>query len=122
MSNPTDITIRTLEGSDSAQIHRLAQLDSAGAPELPLLGAEQSGRIVAAVSLADADVGPIADPFLPTAGTLELLSIRAEQIRSTDCAGGRVRGLLGRLRHKPPRSRAALAGSPPGGGGRLLEL
>ena len=122
MHNPTDLTIRTLEGSDSAQIRRLAQLDSAGAPELPLLGAEQSGRIVAAVSLADAEAAPIADPFLPTAGTLELLSIRAGQIRSTDRACSRVRGLFERLLHRPPRSRAALAGSPPGGGGRLLQL
>ena len=94
-TNPS-VTIRRSSLSDLGSLALLASLDSARAPERPMLVAESGGRMLAAVPF---NGGPaIADPFEPTAEIVALLELRATQIR--DAAGGeRPRpGLLRRLR------------------------
>ncbi len=93
-TTPTDpsLVIRASRGSDGAELSRLAALDSAPALTGPALVAEMDGRIVAA--LATEDGARIADPFVATAGTLELLEMRRAQGRAERRAhGGRVRRL-----------------------------
>jgi hypothetical protein len=108
-----DIAIRMLTTDDDPALYRLAGLDSAEIPGGHLLGASVGGRLVAAQSLASGK--SIADPFLPTGQIRMLLAQRAGQLN------GRGRGrLLGRLRRR--RSRGALPSSPPGAGGKLLQI
>jgi hypothetical protein len=121
--NPSDrqdiaaaITIRTLGDEDGGRAAWLAQLDSARVPEGALLGVEVEGRLLAAISLATGEV--IADPFSRTAELRALLELRAAQVRRRQQPARGRRRLT--LRAQP--SRAALAGSPPGAGGRLLTL
>jgi hypothetical protein len=106
------ITIRVLSHEEESAVERLAQLDSARAPAAPLLGAFGQGRLLAALSLGDGSV--IADPFVRTAELREVLEWRAAALRGGPKRG--LRRLLGRI------SRGALPASPPGAGGRLLEL
>ncbi len=112
---PEPIEVRLLGEADRAPIERLAARDSASAPPGKLLGAEVAGALVAALSLDDGSL--IADPFRPTRPAIELLRLRAAQLGP----GERRRRLRPTLRRRF-RSRAALASSPPGGGGRLLQL
>jgi hypothetical protein len=77
------VTIRRLDDTDTAAIHRLAQLDSADPPAGDLLGAEVEGRLVAATPIAGGG-WTIADPFIPTAELQALLELRAEQIRASE--------------------------------------
>jgi hypothetical protein len=74
------VTVRIAAAGDQIALLRLADLDSAPAPCPPLLIGEVAGRPVAALSLADGAV--IADPFTPTLELVELLRLRAHQIRS----------------------------------------
>lgn len=111
-NNRDEIRIRMLNPNDDAIVERLAQLDSADAPAAPLLGAFGEGHLLAALSLRDGNV--IADPFVRTAELRDLLEWRAAHLR--DRPRGRLRRLFGRI------SRGALPASPPGAGGRLLEL
>ncbi|MGH2874053.1 MAG: hypothetical protein ACRDL5_16525 [Solirubrobacteraceae bacterium] len=70
------ITIRPAYAHDLEALERLAQLDSAVAPPpAPLLVAELSGELAAAMSLRDSSV--IADPFRPTAHLVALLAAHA---------------------------------------------
>jgi hypothetical protein len=73
------ITIRPARAADAPGLAKLAELDSAEVPSLPILVAEATGRVRAAVSLADGAV--IADPFDHTAGLIQLLHARAAQLR-----------------------------------------
>jgi hypothetical protein len=105
--NTEGIVIRRLSGDDLSAVERLAQLDSRRPPQGVLLGVEIEGRLLAAISLATGE--SIADPFSRTAELQALLELRAAQVRR------RVNGHRRLLRHLPnPKSRAALAGSPPG--------
>jgi hypothetical protein len=65
------LTIRRAGPEDEQTLHALAIIDSA----LPLTGdvlvAQHAGAVIAAVSLEDDRV--IADPFVPTADTVEIL-------------------------------------------------
>jgi hypothetical protein len=107
------IAIRKLSTEDDAALSRLAELDSADIPGGHLIGACVDGRLVAAQSLATGEA--IADPFLPTGQIRTLLAQRAGQL------DGRGRGrLLGRLRRR--RAHGALPSSPPGAGGKLLQI
>jgi hypothetical protein len=110
------ITIRRLTDGDRDAVRRLAQLDSRRAPEGELLGVEVEGRLLAAVSVSSGET--IADPFSRTKEIRAMLDLRLAQLRRR--SGARRRG----LRRPAParRSRASLAGSPPGAGGRLLTL
>lgn len=89
----TEITIRTLNHRDEAEIRRVAERDSAAVPSLPLLGAERDGRLIATLSPRDATA--TADPFEPTIGALEMLRSRA---RSERGSGGRRRHGLAQWR------------------------
>jgi hypothetical protein len=67
-----NVTIRRLGDADLARIARLAELDSAAAPEAPLLGIEVEGRLLAAGSIHTGHI--IADPFRRTAEYRQMLS------------------------------------------------
>lgn len=75
------VTLRYAVFDDAPDLFRLAQLDSAQALRDPVLVAEVAGRLTAALSLSEDRV--IADPFLPTAATVELLRARARQLTWT---------------------------------------
>jgi hypothetical protein len=72
------VTLRYAVFDDAPDLLRLAQLDSAEPLADPILVAEVSGRLTAALSLAEDRV--IADPFIHTAKTVELLRARARQL------------------------------------------
>lgn len=76
-SHPThpSVVIRAARGSDSRELLELAELDSAPALAGQALVAEIEGRIVAARGIHSG--ASIADPFVPTAGLLDLLELRA---------------------------------------------
>lgn len=106
-----EITIRELGERDGAALAHLAQRDSARIPAAPVIGALADNRLLAARSLASGEV--IADPWARTDHLTALLEKHASLLGA---ANGR------RGRRKRRRARAALAGSPPGAGGRLLDL
>jgi hypothetical protein len=116
----SQITIRLLGEGDSDQLRRLAERDSAIVPNARMLGAERNGRLIAAVSLTGTEGAIMADPFELTKDAVALLKMRLSQIQGVEIGEGR-HPRLGRLR-SPRRAHAALAGSPPGGGARLLQL
>lgn len=72
------VTLRYGFPDDAEAIARLAKLDSSEPPPQPLLLAEVSGQLWAALSLSSGAV--VADPFRPTKATLELLRARARQL------------------------------------------
>lgn len=109
------MTIRRIDDADRAEVELLAQRDSARVPDHPLLGIEVEGRLVAVTSLAGGQT--VADPFIRTDEVRAMLELRAAQLRRSN--GRRGGGARIRIRG---RSRASLAGSPPGAGGRLLSL
>jgi hypothetical protein len=74
----TPVVIRLGLAADEQPLRRLAQLDSARPLNGQTLLAEQSGAIIAAMSLSDA--ATIADPFTPTADAVALLRLRAQQL------------------------------------------
>jgi hypothetical protein len=100
------ISIRRLGRDDLAEVERLAQLDSRRPPEGALLGVEIEGRLLAAISLTTGE--SMADPFSRTGELRALLELRAAQLRRRENRRGRLLPVPG------PKSRAALAGSPPG--------
>jgi hypothetical protein len=69
------VVIRVATPADRDELRRLAQLDSAQALGGSVLVAQSDGQIRAAYSV-DEDRA-IADPFLPTAGLVELLKARS---------------------------------------------
>jgi len=83
------VTLRYAVFDDAPDLLRLAQLDSAEPLADPILLAEVSGRLTAALSLSQDRV--IADPFVLTGGAVELLRARARQL-----SGSRRRWGLGR--------------------------
>jgi hypothetical protein len=80
-SRTTDdaLVIRPASADDSGRLHRLALLDSAPEPRLPMLVAEHDGLLVAAVPLGGGRA--IADPFEPTSAIVGLLELRRAQLR-----------------------------------------
>jgi hypothetical protein len=111
---PATMTIRRVGEADGAEVELLAQRDSARVPDGPLVGIEVEGRLVAVTSLVDGQT--VADPFSRTEEPRAVLELRAAQLRRRNSRARRVKVRL------PGRSRASLAGSPPGAGGRLLTL
>jgi hypothetical protein len=89
------LAIRMAGPDDGVAIERLSQLEGRATPSLPLILAEVDGRVVAALSF-DGRVA-LADPFRPTARVLELLRMRAAQLRGTAPRRGRLRGLRATL-------------------------
>ena len=69
------ITIRPAYADDARTLARLAALDSAALPPMPMLVAEVDGELQAALSLSDGRA--IADPFRATALLVTLLRTQA---------------------------------------------
>jgi hypothetical protein len=82
------LTIRMAVPADTPALVRLAQLDSARAPEqLPMLVAVADGDLCAALPLNGGTA--IANPFRPTAEIVAMLTARAEQLQAPTPASGR---------------------------------
>jgi hypothetical protein len=88
------VNVRLMRPEDRPALVRLAALDSAAAGFGAYLVAEVEGELWAAVPLAGG--GVLADPFRPTADLVELLQVRAGQMRWSE-RGPRA---LGRLYHR----------------------
>jgi hypothetical protein len=73
------VTLRRASAADVRALHRLAELDSAETPSGSVLVAEVDGRLRAALPLDGAR--PIADPFYRGLELIELLRMRAGQLR-----------------------------------------
>ena len=76
------ITLRFAFPDDTEAVARLAQLDRSDPPEQPVLVAEVSGKLRAALSLADGRA--VADPFYPTVVLVQLLERRARHLTQVD--------------------------------------
>ena len=73
------LVIRAASPEDEPALARLSALDEHELPHGDRLVGELGGRIVAALDVRSGDA--IADPFVPTSGVLELLGLRAAQVR-----------------------------------------
>lgn len=87
-----DVTVRLADSGDSRALLRLASLDSAAVPARPVVVAETGGEMLAAVPVAGG--AAIADPFHRTTALVEMLELRAAQLR--DAAPAEKPGSLGR--------------------------
>jgi len=105
------VSIRCARAEEEPALFRLAALDSAAALEWPVLVAELSGEVLAALSLRDQRA--IADPFHRTADLGELLCVRAGQL-----AGAGQQDVRGRRLQWP---RAERSGSAGGRSGALFQ-
>jgi len=90
------VTVRLAEESDAQALVRLAILDSAELPCAPTLLAEKDGEAVAALPVGGGRA--IADPFRRTTAMIELLELRAAQLRGDRYRDGRSSSYPGRLR------------------------
>jgi hypothetical protein len=75
----TRVTLRWASAADQDPLDVLAELDSAEPPSGPTLVAEVDGRLRAALPLDGS--APLADPFHRGAELIELLRLRARQLR-----------------------------------------
>ena len=91
------VVIRIATPADLDDLRRLAALDSARALLGTLLVAESDGEIRAAYSVDEGRA--IADPFVPTAGLVDLLKTRSARLRGERSARAHAR----RLRLVPAR-------------------
>jgi hypothetical protein len=73
------ISIRLASPADGADLARLALLAGRRSPAAPALVAEADGELVAAVG---ADGSVVTDPFRVTLDLVELLQLRAAQLRA----------------------------------------
>ncbi|MGD0386830.1 MAG: hypothetical protein ABSB73_11945 [Solirubrobacteraceae bacterium] len=73
------LTLRLATACDRQALARLAELEQTQQPAEPVLLGVVMQRPVAAVSLSDGRV--VADPFFATAELVELLRLRARQLR-----------------------------------------
>jgi len=73
------LLIRPALAGDEPAIARLSALDERELPAGERLIGELGGRIVAALEVCSGRA--IADPFVPTTGVVELLGLRAAQVR-----------------------------------------
>ena|SRR5579859_3731340 len=73
------LTLRLATSADRSALAYLAELEQTTAPADPVLLGVMAQRPVAALSLSDGRV--IADPFSATAELVELLRLRARQLR-----------------------------------------
>ena len=88
----THLAIRPAVPADAGVLADLAALDSAAPLTGDALIAEQDGRAVAAIALADRRV--VADPFVPTLAVAEVLRARARHLHGSPSRfrrGGAVR-------------------------------
>lgn len=73
------VTVRMADARDGPTLERLAALDSAAMPVGPTLVGEIDGEAVAALPVAGG--AAVADPFRRTSAAIELLELRAAQLR-----------------------------------------
>jgi hypothetical protein len=78
-ANGGAVLIRRASRDDTRDIDRLAELDERALPQGERLVGVLDGRVVAALDVASGTA--IADPFVPTQGVVELLGLRAAQVR-----------------------------------------
>jgi hypothetical protein len=84
------VVIRAAAPADEAAIERLAQLEGIPRPQASVvLLAEIDGEVHAALPLPRGSA--IADPFRPTVELVEMLKLRAAQLRGEPIGGGRLR-------------------------------
>lgn len=96
----SDVTVRLASPSDARGLLRLAALDSASVPEGPTVVAEVDRELVAAMPLDGGET--IAHPFHRTAAVVQMLELRAGQLRAgTAPSPRRVRGFARGLRLAP---------------------
>jgi hypothetical protein len=89
------LTVRAATQRDSEAVRLLAALEGASMPRGRVLVAQLGDDVVAALPLEGG--GPLADPFRPSAHFVELLQLRARQLRRD--GDQRARGsLIPRLR------------------------
>jgi hypothetical protein len=120
---PSTLVIRMARPDDHPALARLAQLDGARHLDPPLehtrlLVAELEGEVLAALPV-DGDRS-FADPFRPTAPLVELLELRAAQLRVEPLRRGSWARFL-RLLRDPVRHRPATAPATPGNAGMLIQ-
>ena len=89
-----DVTLRVATQGDSRSLLRLAALDDRPLPAGPFVVAEVDGELVAAVSVSGGSA--IADPFRRTAVLVQMLELRAREMRPAPRPAAPVHG---RLRH-----------------------
>src|SRR5689334_5611449 len=77
-SNDHTLALRVADDDDAPAVRRLAALDDAPPLHGDVLLALVDGEAVAATSLSDGRV--VANPFVRTADTVRLLSLRASQL------------------------------------------
>ncbi len=87
-----DVTVRLANSGDHNALLRLATLDSTTVPPSPVVVAETGGELMAAVAIDGSAV--IADPFHRTAALVQMLQLRAVQLRSGAPGQGSLRGRL----------------------------
>jgi hypothetical protein len=88
------LTVRAATQRDSEAVRLLAALEGVQMPTGPVLVAQVGDEVMAALPLEGG--GVLADPFRPTKHLVDLLELRARQLRSDD--EPRHRPLLPRLR------------------------
>ena len=92
------LSIRRLGDADGEALDRVAGRDSAARPAGDVIGAEQDGRLIAAVSITTGEV--VADPFTRTDAARSMLLLRAAQLRDSGVRDGHGRA----RRNRVPRS------------------
>ena len=124
LDQPT-LVIRPARPGDEPALTRLAQLEGRGAFVAErVLVAELDGALRAAVSLDRRRA--VADPFHPTAALLEVLELRAAQLRGDRPArrGSGVLSWLAGLRHRKSdraKARPAMARTTPGNAALMIS-
>ena len=81
----SELTVRLAESTDALSLVNLAALDSADVPSRPALVAVRDGEVVAALPVNGGRA--VADPFKHTAAIVELLELRAAQLRGEGHSG-----------------------------------
>jgi hypothetical protein len=99
-----ELTLRICGPGDGGALHRLAERDSAEPLAGAVLAAVAGGELIAAIELSSGRV--TADPFRPTAETVELLRRRRVQIRRAN-GDGPVHPLLARVLGRQPAAESA---------------
>jgi hypothetical protein len=76
----SSVTVRLATSADRGAVEHLAELEQTSPPAAPVLLGVVMERPVAALSLSDNRV--VADPFTPTRDLVELMRLRARQMRA----------------------------------------
>ncbi len=85
----SEVTVRLARESDAGALSRLAALDSAPLPTGPTVVAEVDHELVAALPINGSVA--IADPFHRTAALVQMLELRAGQLRASSASEPRAR-------------------------------